>query len=224
MHSGKKYKLLNCKKTNGNVPYNVIFPTQFAHLLVQYQQHPEAKSLAPDGTPCQADTMGLLKRAHVIAGEIRYVGRETDRKWEEGDEISVLEFAATEYGRKGKVVANEEVKAQISSIGINKCAREGLVVLQAEINEDGTVEKLELISGHPLLVSAAIDAVKHWIYNPYLLDGKAVKVDTEVVINFTFSVRAPIVWLMPGFASADCRVSLLTTRVKRSLGLDPSNP
>jgi hypothetical protein len=39
----------------------------------------------------------LHKRAHVIAGEIRYVSKETDRKWEEGDEISVLEFAATEY-------------------------------------------------------------------------------------------------------------------------------
>jgi hypothetical protein len=60
----------------------------------------------------------------VIAGEIRYVGKETDRKWEEGGEISILEFAATEYGRKGKVVASEDVKAQIRSIGINKCARE----------------------------------------------------------------------------------------------------
>lgn len=93
-------------------------------ISVSYQQHPEAKSLAPDGTPCKADTTGLLKRAHVIAGEIRYVGKETDRKWEEGDEISVLEFAATEYGRKGKVIASDEVKVAIKKIGINKCARE----------------------------------------------------------------------------------------------------
>jgi hypothetical protein len=42
--------------------------------VIQYQQHPEAKSLAPDGTVCEADTTGLLKRAHVIAEEIRYVG------------------------------------------------------------------------------------------------------------------------------------------------------
>jgi hypothetical protein len=124
VHDGKKYKMLNCKKTKGSIPYNVVFPSQFAHLLVQYQGHPEAKSLAPDDTTCRPDTRGLLKRAHIIAGEIRYVGKETDRKWEEGDEISVLEFAATEYGRKGKVVASEDVKAQISSIGINKCARE----------------------------------------------------------------------------------------------------
>jgi len=67
---------------------------------------------------------GLLKRVHVIAGEIRYVGNETDRKWEEGDDISVLEFAATEYGRSSRVIASGEIVAKILEIGINKCARE----------------------------------------------------------------------------------------------------
>lgn len=124
VHDGKKYRMLNCKKSNGNIPFNVVFPSQFAHLVIQYQQHPEAKSLAPDGTPCRADTKGLLQRAHVIAGDIRYVGKETDRKWEEGDELSILDFAATEYGRKGKVLASKEVKAAIQRIGINRCARE----------------------------------------------------------------------------------------------------
>ena len=124
VHDGKKYKMLNCRKTNGSIPYDVVFPSQFAHLLIQYQKHPEAKSLSPDGDPCEAETNGLLKRSHVIAGEIRYVGKETDRKWEEGDEISLLTFAATEYGHKGKVIATEEVKAAIASIGINRCARE----------------------------------------------------------------------------------------------------
>ena len=124
VYDGKKYKMLNCGKTNRNIPYNVVFPSQFAHLVIQYQKHPEAKSLGPDGSPCTAETSGLLKRAHVVAGEIRYVGKETDRKWEEGNEISLLEFSATEYGRKGKVVASEEIKAAIQRIGINKCARE----------------------------------------------------------------------------------------------------
>ena len=124
VHNGKQYKMLNCRKTNESIPYNVVFPSQFAHLLIQYQQHPEAKSLAPDGTRCTAETTGLLQRAHVVAGEVRYIGKETDHRWEQGDGISLLEFAATEYGRTGKVVASEDVKAQISSIGINKCARE----------------------------------------------------------------------------------------------------
>ncbi len=82
VHNGKQYKMLNCNKTNGSIPYNVVFPSQFAHLLIQYQQHPEAKSLAPDGTLFRADTRGLLKRARVLAGEVRYIGKETDHKWE----------------------------------------------------------------------------------------------------------------------------------------------
>jgi len=123
IHSGKKYRMVDCTKEN-DPPYNVVFPSQFARLLIEYQEHPEAKSLAPDGTPCEAGTRGLLRRAHITAGEFRYVGKETDRKWEEGDEISILEFAATEYGRKGKVIATEEVKTAICNMGINKCARE----------------------------------------------------------------------------------------------------
>jgi len=123
IHSGKKYKMVDCTKNN-NPPYNVVFPSQFARLLIEYQEHPEAKSLAPDGGPCTAETSGLLQRAHITVGEFRYVGKETDRKWEEGDAISVLEFKATEFGRSKMVVASAEVKSEIERIGINKCARE----------------------------------------------------------------------------------------------------
>jgi len=123
VHDGKKYKMVDCKQDN-EISHNVVFPSQFARLLIEYQEHPEAKSLAPDGSPCKADTRGLLQRAHIIAGELRYIGKETDRKWEEDDDISVLEFNTTEYGRSTKVIASEDIKNQILEIGINKCARE----------------------------------------------------------------------------------------------------
>jgi hypothetical protein len=123
VHDGKKYKMVDYRK-EANSAHNVVFPSQFARLLIQYQEHPEAKSLAPDGTPCMADTRGLLQRAHVTAGELRDVGKETDRKWEEGDDISVLEFKTNEYGRTKKVVATEEMRKDIKKIGIKKCARE----------------------------------------------------------------------------------------------------
>jgi hypothetical protein len=123
VHNGKKYRMVDCTKEH-NLLHNVVIPSQFARLLVQYQEHPESKSLAPDGTPCSANTRGLLQRAHIVAGDLRYVGKETDRKWEEGDDPSVLEFQSTEYGRATKVVASEEVKSDIRKIGINKCARE----------------------------------------------------------------------------------------------------
>jgi hypothetical protein len=98
----------------------VVFPSQFARLLIEYQEHPEAKSLAPDGGPCEADTSGLLQRPHVIGGEFRYVGKETDRKWEEGDDISVLEFKTTEYGRVKTITADPTIADKIRVIGIRK--------------------------------------------------------------------------------------------------------
>jgi hypothetical protein len=111
--------MVDCTKEN-NPPYNVVFPSQFARLLIEYQEHPEAKSLAPDGGPCEAGTRGLLQRAHITAGEFRYVGKETDRKWEEGDDISVLEFKATEFGRAKMVVAETSIADEIRTIGIRQ--------------------------------------------------------------------------------------------------------
>ncbi len=55
--------------------------------------------MALDGSPCTAETRGLLKRAHIIAGEIRYIGKETDSKWEEGDEISVFGICRLKVGQ-----------------------------------------------------------------------------------------------------------------------------
>jgi len=119
VHSGKRYEMVDCTKEM-DPPHNVVFPSQFARLLIEYQEHPEAKSLAPDGTRCEADTSGLLQRAHIIAGEFRYIGKETDRKWEEGDQTSVQKFKSTEYGRSKKVVAKTSLGDEIRAIGIRK--------------------------------------------------------------------------------------------------------
>jgi TonB family protein len=62
---------------------------------------------------------------------------------------------------------------------------QGTVVLQAIIDKDGSVKNLQLVSGHPLLVNAAIDAVKQWQYKPYVLDGAAVEVQTTINVNFS---------------------------------------
>ena len=123
IHTGKQYRMVDATREK-NPPYNVVFPSQFERLLIEYQEHPESKSLAPDGSRCTANTRGLLKRPHIVAGDFRYVGKETDRRWEEGDDISVLEFKTAEYGRARKVIATEEVKEAIKRIGINKCSRE----------------------------------------------------------------------------------------------------
>jgi protein TonB len=64
---------------------------------------------------------------------------------------------------------------------------QGQVLLQAEISKEGTIQNLQLISGHPMLAPAAIEAVKQWRYKPYLLNGEPVAVETQVVVNFSLS-------------------------------------
>jgi periplasmic protein TonB len=61
---------------------------------------------------------------------------------------------------------------------------QGSVVLFATISTAGTIENLRVLSGHPLLVGAAIDAVKQWRYRPYILNGEPIEVETEITVNF----------------------------------------
>lgn len=62
---------------------------------------------------------------------------------------------------------------------------QGNVVLHAIIDKEGKVAQLEVVSGHPLLVQAALDAVKQWRYKPTQLNGDPVEVDTTITVTFT---------------------------------------
>jgi TonB family protein len=69
-----------------------------------------------------------------------------------------------------------------------KAARvQGVVKLMAVIAKDGTVKRLEVISGHPLLVDSALEAVKNWVYQTTLLNGEPVEVQTQIDVNYTLS-------------------------------------
>ncbi|HEV2214424.1 MAG TPA: energy transducer TonB, partial [Terracidiphilus sp.] len=61
---------------------------------------------------------------------------------------------------------------------------EGTVVLQATISTTGRIEGLRVVSGPALLQAAAVNAVKTWIYRPYILNGKPVEVETTVNVEF----------------------------------------
>jgi protein TonB len=62
---------------------------------------------------------------------------------------------------------------------------QGPVVLAMVIGKDGSIENLHVVSGHPLLRQAAMDALKQWHYRPYILNGEPVEVESTVTINFT---------------------------------------
>jgi hypothetical protein len=110
-------------------------PKNFFMLLESYQNHPEAKSLGPDGKPCEADTRGLLQRTHIVANwPPIYIGKESDKHWEEGEDLSLLEFKTVEYERRGYAVATDEQLAQIAKVPKREFMRRG-------INQD-TLEKI----------------------------------------------------------------------------------
>jgi protein TonB len=64
---------------------------------------------------------------------------------------------------------------------------QGTVLLRAVIDREGTIQDLQVISGHPLLVRAAINAVRLWRYRPYYLNDQPVEVETQVTVNFSLS-------------------------------------
>jgi len=64
---------------------------------------------------------------------------------------------------------------------------QGVVRLHALISKEGTIEDLKVVSGHPLLFPSALEAVKQWAYQPTLLNGAPVEVETDIDVNFTLS-------------------------------------
>jgi protein TonB len=82
---------------------------------------------------------------------------------------------------KGRLLAKIEPKYP----PLARAARiQGEVILTAIISKTGEVENLTLVSGHPMLVPSAFDAVRQWRYRPYLLNGEPVEVETTVTLTF----------------------------------------
>jgi protein TonB len=61
---------------------------------------------------------------------------------------------------------------------------QGDVLLQATISKTGIIENLRGVSGHPILIQAAMEAVKQWKYKPYILNGEPVEVETTIKVQF----------------------------------------
>jgi protein TonB len=64
---------------------------------------------------------------------------------------------------------------------------QGPVILVAVISKAGTIENLRALSGHPMLVPAAVDAVSQWRYRPYILNNEPIEVETQITVNFLLS-------------------------------------
>jgi hypothetical protein len=87
-----------------------VFPDSFQVILNQYLGKSAVKSLAPDGAPCDARTMGLLRRTNIMARRLVPVGKETDRHWEQGEDPSMLDPKIQIYGFAGNLVVRKTKK------------------------------------------------------------------------------------------------------------------
>jgi periplasmic protein TonB len=87
----------------------------------------------------------------------------------------------------GGIVQAAKILRQVTPIypPLAKQARvSGEVRLEAVISRNGTVASLQVMSGHPLLVPAALEAVRQWLYRPTLLNGDPVEVLTQIEVHF----------------------------------------
>ena len=84
--------------------------------------HSEAKSLAPDGMPCGPETRGILRRASITDGDHRPILKETDRMWEHGETLSVLDPRMAEI-TPPRVVAEIALKAKMRACGVRPLMR-----------------------------------------------------------------------------------------------------
>ena len=103
----------------------------FEELLHRYFYHPESKSLGPDGEPCQRKTRGRLQRPHVIRGKRHRIGKEVDRRWEEGDDLEAMHQTPIEYTRRASRAHEPLIQPSLSlsrlvrNIGIRKLIPQG---------------------------------------------------------------------------------------------------
>jgi hypothetical protein len=120
VHSGKSYSLalLDPKGRTRKIEVKC-----YGNIMGAYREHPEAKFINHDGNPCDSITRGLLRRSHIVANNHRYIGKETSRRWEQGDDMSMVDFRCAEY-HKGKAIADKETRERILEIGIRKVSRE----------------------------------------------------------------------------------------------------
>jgi hypothetical protein len=110
------------------VKHDKVIPDSFRIILNQYLKKPEVKSLAPDGTPCLGTTRGLLRRARIVAGRVIPVAKETARRWEQGEDPSMLDSSIHIYETQKKMcVADHTDRRRWRQIGVrNGMRRSGL--------------------------------------------------------------------------------------------------
>jgi hypothetical protein len=102
----------------------------YEQLFDEYLYHSESKSLGPNGKPCEEKTRGFLSRMHITAGEIHRIGKESERKWEQGEDLESLDFEPIEYlaekdenSTSKLAIAKNGLIRKLRAYGVRKASR-----------------------------------------------------------------------------------------------------
>ena len=122
VHDGRTYRL---------APHGKRLPSEaqaqtYGEIVSRYVHHAEAKSLAPDGKGCRAETRGLLQRTPVTAGQFHRIGKETDRRWEQGEDFRLLMPTLVQYqpDETERLASNPGLADELRRWSIRAIARE----------------------------------------------------------------------------------------------------
>lgn len=135
-------------------------------------------SSRPPGSP---DVLGVPARPGVIAGIPLGTPHSDLPPQAESGAQAPLPINVSEGVSQGLLVHQV---APVYAALARQARIQGTVVLRALLNKDGSIRSLDLVSGHPMLVPSAMDAVKQWQYKPYYLNGEPVEVLTTINVNF----------------------------------------
>jgi len=154
VHDGKSYRL---GRPGKRFSYEAE-PISLSEVVERYRWHRESKSLAPDGTACIHETTGLLRRSPVNCDGIRYIGKESDRRWEQGEEISMLDTFTLEYrpNETANMTTDPELQRKMREHSIRAVAKAaGVSTRTIRAARDGkrlrksTIDKLETVLRSP---------------------------------------------------------------------------
>ena len=127
----------------------MALPQTFEMIFSQYHRHSEYKSFAPNGTACQSDTKGVLRRCAIVATGIRLIVKETDRGWEQAEDISTLLPSLIRYER-GAGTVNQLLREQLKKMSLKTLQKQtGLsrhTILRAQRGQKVHARCLQLLS------------------------------------------------------------------------------
>jgi len=182
----------------------------------QHSSKPQPKQTTP-AAPTTPPASGMTQRTVLPPLEIEVVAGDSHRKVRPGTNSVRVDLQAgstpqtvSEAATSGSadtaagVTSNAAERVQMSTDtaaivshsvrpGYPLLARQmkvqGSVILQALISRDGTIQDLHVLSGPPILASAAQEAVKQWRFKPHYLGAEAVETQTRITVNFTISTN-----------------------------------